>query len=633
MDYHDEDEKGLLRPSHTNIPGVGLVPTGPSARRREVIRNGGRRPSPESEYRQRKVIHNGGRRPSEYRQREVIRNGGRQPSSELEYRQGEVYRNSVRRPSPESECRQRDVFHNDVRPEYRRKESFRDGVRRPSPVPDRRSARRQSSGSSFWINPENVKAKNENAPQGSDHKSSLSEITRGRALVKPERLSPERESTERNESPSGLFVPQDYSDRELNHVESDNLDDSSEDGTIPGNDAVGDFDLGTGESENDSSTSDEPAGACQCPISLQCGKRADHLIDCRPLVLEWKKWGDRILPQFNAQLNAAVPAIHAAFTTVDRVNDMHAYCDRVKRYSAAHPSDRTDYKRMITWAAEMHTHSITQAILTVTQILPRLQTFLSPPGVGYHVQKLTPMNLLEELKIIFRKWSKGDLLADANRGIIREIVQTSAGTRQVERLDRSWPHRVSDSFYGHGHLVNGQRWFSRLQMSRDGAHGAPQAGICGRKELGARSIVMGLHDEQRHRFYADVDGGETIWYIGTALEALKIMDDPEPKQTNFKDTEASRNREHRRPTDATQALMKSRRTKIPVRVFRSYRLADIVSHKPKDGFRYDGLYRVVGWKCLKKDRQIYRFKMRRLRRNDPVADGQGGLRGVKRPRE
>ena len=332
--------------------------------------------------------------------------------------------------------------------------------------------------------------------------------------------------------------------------------------------------------------------------------------------------------KFDTQLGAAVPPICAPFTIAERVNFMHGYCERLKRHPEAHPSDRSDYKRMVAWAAEMHTHSITQDILTVTQILPRLQAFLAGPGPDHHVQKRTPMNLLEELQVIFRKWSNGDLLADVNRGIVRE---TTTGSRYVERLDRSWPHSVRDSFYGHGHLVNGQRWFSRLQMSRDGAHGAPQAGICGRKESGARSIVMGLHDEQKHRFYADIDKGETIWYIGTAREALKIVDDPEPKETNVKDTAESRNREHRRPTDATQALMKSRRTRIPVRVFRSYKLANIVRNKPQEGYRYDGLYRVVGWECLKKDRQIYRFKMRRLRRNDPASGGQGALRG-NRPR-
>ena len=79
----------------------------------------------------------------------------------------------------------------------------------------------------------------------------------------------------------------------------------------------------------------------------------------------------------------------------------------------------------------------TQQMPTATQILPRLQALLAGPGPDHHVQKRTPMNLLEELQVIFRKWSNGDLLADVNRGIVRETVQTTTGSGHVERLDGS----------------------------------------------------------------------------------------------------------------------------------------------------------------------------------------------------
>ena len=141
--------------------------------------------------------------------------------------------------------------------------------------------------------------------------------------------------------------------------------------------------------------------------------------------------------KFDTQLGAAVPPICAPFTIAERVNFMHGYCERLKRHPEAHPGDRSDYKRMVAWAAEMHTHSITQEILTATQILPRLQAFLTGPGPDHHVQKRTPMNLLEELQVIFRKWSNGNLLADVNRGIVRETVQTTTGSRHVERLNGS----------------------------------------------------------------------------------------------------------------------------------------------------------------------------------------------------
>jgi hypothetical protein len=167
-------------------------------------------------------------------------------------------------------------------------------------------------------------------------------------------------------------------------------------------------------------------------------------------------------------------------------------------------------------------------------------------------------------------------------------------------------------------------------MLRDGAHGAPQASICGGKTKGARSIVVGYHDEKRHEFYTDADMGRTIYYIGTSQPPLEIENDSEPKETNVKDTAASSNRGNRAPTYATQALMKSRETGNPVRLIRSYRLTKIVPHKLGDGFSYDGFHRVVSHELLKKDRQIYCFKLTRLRPDDPASGGQGPLRGVVR---
>ena len=34
-------------------------------------------------------------------------------------------------------------------------------------------------------------------------------------------------------------------------------------------------------------------GACMCPVDRQCPARANHLIDCRTLVVEWQKWNAR----------------------------------------------------------------------------------------------------------------------------------------------------------------------------------------------------------------------------------------------------------------------------------------------------------------------------------------------------
>lgn len=506
----------------------------------------------------------------------------------------------------------------------RRKQAYNSSMRRPSPVRDHRTTKRQSYIPSAW-----VKFKAAAAPHGSHS-----------ALPAPKDTTPQRPPTGAENRSRGrrgspeLFVRQDHSDHESDDdADDDSNDDIEHDGTEA--DTVGDYEISSDDDDSgeEALPAGEDSGTCICPINLQCPKRANNLLDCRTLVpdIEWSRWIATTQPQFNDQLNTAVPPVAANFTTIERVNKFFDHCERLKRHPTPHASDRSDYRRMVEWAIEMQRHSITQTILAATQILPQLQAFLTPANINQHLQKRTPLNLREELDFIREKWARGDLLADANRGIIRTIRQTAnRGLRYSEKIDPQWQYRKSDNFYGHGHLKNGQRWLSRFQMSRDGAHGAPQAGICGTKKLGARSIVMGYHDERRNEYYADVDKGWTIWYVGTALSDLNIVNDPEPKETNIKDTAASSNRRNRSPTNATQALMKSRQTRTPVRVFRSYYLANIVSHKPKEGFRYDGLYRVVGWECLKLDRQIYRFKMRRLRRNDPEAGGQGPLRGVRR---
>jgi SAD/SRA domain len=420
----------------------------------------------------------------------------------------------------------------------------------------------------------------------------------------------------RGESP-GLFVPEGSSS-----LDPSMSDDDENDPGLLSND-------GGSMSPTSPPETPEPEDHrfCQCPINLQCPVRPNHLIDCRKLILEWEKWNISAQTQFNATLGVAVPPVVADFTTVARVQYMLNCLTRVENRPTGHVSDRDDYRRMVSWVAEMQTHSITQADLNTTSILPRLRSFLTPVNSDQLQQKRIPLNLLEDLRFIVFKWSRGDLLVDSHRGIVRTYTN---GTL-VQRMDPAWAHlKLNDDFYGHGHLINGQRWETRFQVSRDGAHGAPQAGICGGKAKGARSIMMGYHDEKRHEFYADVDMGQTIYYIGTAQPPLEIENDSEPEETNVNDTAASSSRGNRAPTNATQALMKSRETGIPVRLIRSYKLADIVPHKPGDGFRYDGLYRVISYELLKKDRRIYRFKLTRLRPNDPASGGEGPLRGVVR---
>lgn len=261
----------------------------------------------------------------------------------------------------------------------------------------------------------------------------------------------------------------------------------------------------------------------------------------------------------------------------------------------------------------MQNFPVTQEIVHESRVLERIKGFLSEDNPR---TLDVPDNIIEDLTYLQRKWELGDFGVHATRG----LVQSRDGGQY--NLDPNWPFTRSDNFFGHGHLVNGQTWLRRVEMSRDGAHAPPVAGISGTKEEGARSVVMGYHDVANQRFYADIDENETIWYVGTALH----REEDDKSATNVKDlvthrpSRIKKNSKGRGPTNATLALVKSYQTGRPVRVFRSFRLSTIVPLRPDKGFRYDGLYRVTRYELLKQERQIYRFKMERL------TTGQGPLR-------
>lgn len=275
------------------------------------------------------------------------------------------------------------------------------------------------------------------------------------------------------------------------------------------------------------------------------------------------------------------------------------------------------------WIRKMQHNSVTQDILTQSRALERLNSFLCEGSRAMREAQDVPEEIVEDLTILHRKWDFGDLSVLARRGL------RQSGVHGQYFPDPDWPYARSSDFFGHGHLMNGQTWNYRTEMTRDGAHGPLIAGISGTVKDGARSIVMGLHDEVKKEYYADVDQRDTIYYVGTALareegdtEATNVKD-----PTNHRVARVTKNRKGQGPTNATKALVTSYRTGREVRVFRSFRLAEIVPDRPPRGFRYDGLYVVKSYKLWKRERQIYRFKLVRLQ------TGQGPLRESNAPLE
>lgn len=96
--------------------------------------------------------------------------------------------------------------------------------------------------------------------------------------------------------------------------------------------------------------------------------------------------------------------------------------------------------------------------------------------------------------------------------------------------------------------------------------------------------------------YPNINSGDEIWYYGTE------SDDPA------------------RPTDSTQHMIESSRNKMPVRVLRTSEMTTEGpnEYRPQEGMRYDGLYKVVGYKVTRLDKQIHLFHLVREPDQGPI---------------
>ena len=274
----------------------------------------------------------------------------------------------------------------------------------------------------------------------------------------------------------------------------------------------------------------------------------------------------------------------------------------------------------------MREKEMTQAVLDNTHIIDEIGHFLIDENLGERRTGFVPMATIEDLTRLHRKWLSGDLGVSANRGLLHD------GNGGFS-TDPEWPHNRSDDYFGHGRLVPADTWRTRAEMHRDGAHGPRVAGIAGTASSGARSIVMGCYGPE-HNTYADRDAGTTIYYMGTALPRQEGSVEEEP--TNVKDpvtypeSQVIASSTGAGPTSSTQAMIRSSTTGRPVRVFRGSQLPEINPFRPPEGYRYDGLYRVVGFRLLKKERQIYEFTLKRLEDTTGVY-AQGPLRHAMPP--
>ena len=133
----------------------------------------------------------------------------------------------------------------------------------------------------------------------------------------------------------------------------------------------------------------------------------------------------------------------------------------------------------------------------------------------------------------------------------------------------------------------GARFDTRAELYAAGVHREMQAGICGRPDTGAESVVLA------GGYVDDRDGGDCILYTGAGGR------DPETKRQvahqSFGGTRAA---------NWNRALAVSCDNGQPVRVVRGHQARP---HGPPAGYRYDGLWRVVrywpepgedGWRVI-----------------------------------
>ncbi|KAF8537673.1 PUA-like domain-containing protein [Trichophaea hybrida] len=178
------------------------------------------------------------------------------------------------------------------------------------------------------------------------------------------------------------------------------------------------------------------------------------------------------------------------------------------------------------------------------------------------------------------------------QGLVRHIMRGVIRYRNTRgnltmKLDPRYRRRDFDIF-GHNGLTIGEWWPFQICALRDGAHGSRQGGIAGRTAEGTFSIVVSGQSE-----YNDRDSGYELYYSGTHGDAPSITD-----------TAAQL-------TNATKTLIMAMSRRKPVRVIRKGPSENNRLY-PSIGYRYDGLYTVVGREIVKGrngQRDFYRFKL------------------------
>ncbi len=154
--------------------------------------------------------------------------------------------------------------------------------------------------------------------------------------------------------------------------------------------------------------------------------------------------------------------------------------------------------------------------------------------------------------------------------------------------------KLKGGFYGAPDNVEVGAVFNLRKNARD-VHSPMMAGIHGHGDLGCFSVCMS------GGYAHDLDEGDEFVYTGHGGQddKGKMIDDQKLDASNM-------------------SMIRSYELQKPVRVIRGSRLPS--PFQPETGYRYDGLYAVVDWWCIRDSDgfKLYQYHFRRLQGQPPL---------------
>ncbi|KAH6637288.1 hypothetical protein F5144DRAFT_647404 [Chaetomium tenue] len=185
-------------------------------------------------------------------------------------------------------------------------------------------------------------------------------------------------------------------------------------------------------------------------------------------------------------------------------------------------------------------------------------------------------------------------------GIMHGIYLQQGARRRSYAVDPRYAHqrRPADVFGANG-LTPGDWWPLQIAAFFAGAHGSHIKGIFGSPTAGAYSVVVSGAAAAYHGQNGDRDRGGVVYYSADSPARNDVA----------------------APSADTRALLRSERTRVPVRVLRS---AGRHGREwgPAVGIRYDGLYVVDGRSRVANGQggHFWRFVVRRVAGQTPTLD-------------